>query len=70
MEWINSKEISEIADNCGMDKAREILKAANKRVTDSGCMVINKKKAPKPMVLKLLGMTPEAPILDDKQSNG
>lgn len=57
MKWLNSKEISLLADNCGMDKAREILKKANERVTGSGCIVINKKKAPMPIVLELLGMT-------------
>jgi len=55
--YITSKEIAEIAEISHNKKAREILAKANEICVERGYIVPNKKKAPRDIVLELLGIT-------------
>ena len=54
MEWITVKEIMELAD-CKLIKARAIKRFAFEKMKKDGCMVVDKKKVPKHIILKILG---------------
>lgn len=53
--WMDTKEISELAECC-MQNAREIKNELHEMIKKKGLMIPNKRKVPKEMVYKYLGI--------------
>lgn len=55
-KYVTTAEIAEIAEIKSVIKAREILRRANEVATQRGYFIPNQRKAPRGIVLELLGI--------------
>lgn len=54
MEWIRIDEIMRLAD-CKPARARAIKRFAFEKMKKDGCIIVDKKKVPKHIILEILG---------------
>lgn len=58
IRWITTKQIQLIA-KCGRSKAQEIKRKTNDKIIQDGGVLVDRKKAPERLVLKMLGLPEE-----------
>lgn len=58
IKWITTKQIQTIA-KCGRSKAQEIKRKTNDQIIQNGGVLVDRKKTPEHLVLKLLGLSEE-----------
>lgn len=58
IKWITTEQIRIIA-KCGRSKAQEIKRKTNDQIIQNGGVLVDRKKAPEHLVLKMLGLSEE-----------